>query len=144
MNTSDLMGIAVAVSASSKDPNRKVGAIIVTPFGDPIAWGYNGFPRRLNDDHRLYDPETKLKLMVHAELNAIINCARQGHRTVGNTLVCTLAPCVKCSIEIIQAGITHVVCPDTPALEPRSKWAKGAIEGKQLLAEAGVCLTYLY
>ena len=46
---------------------------------------------------------------VHAELNAILNCARNGVPTVGATIYCTMTPCPNCAMAIIQAGIIEVV-----------------------------------
>ena len=46
---------------------------------------------------------------VHAELNAILNCARNGVPTVGATIYCTMTPCPNCAMAIIQAGIIEVI-----------------------------------
>lgn len=49
----------------------------------------------------------------HAERNCIVNAAREGIRTKGCWLVSYSPwPCVPCAIEIVNAGITHVVCLD--------------------------------
>jgi len=48
-------------------------------------------------------------LSVHAEINAIINCARNGVYTLGATLYCTMQPCPACGMAIIQAGIIEVI-----------------------------------
>jgi dCMP deaminase len=140
----NMMRIATAVSEGSKDPKRKVGAIIVKPDGSPISWGYNGLARGLHDTQaRLNDPETKLQLVVHAEANAVFNAARSGTSTLGGIMLATLFPCVNCANAIIQAGITEVICPDTKALEPRSKWSAAMDTSMELLLEAGVKLTLL-
>ena len=46
---------------------------------------------------------------VHAEQNAIINCARNGVSTLGAILYCTMTPCLTCAMTIIQAGIVKVI-----------------------------------
>ena len=46
---------------------------------------------------------------VHCEVNAILNCARNGISTLGSTLYVGMTPCVTCSMAIIQAGIVEVV-----------------------------------
>jgi dCMP deaminase len=46
---------------------------------------------------------------VHAEQNAIVNCARNGVSTLGSTLYCTMTPCPVCTKLIIQAGIIKVI-----------------------------------
>lgn len=46
----------------------------------------------------------------HAERNALINAAREGIRTKGNTLYLTCGiPCKDCMIETINAGIAEIV-----------------------------------
>lgn len=46
---------------------------------------------------------------VHAEQNAIINCARNGVSTLGATIYTTMTPCTTCAMSIIQAGIIRVI-----------------------------------
>jgi len=46
---------------------------------------------------------------VHAEINAILNCARNGVSTLGSTLYVGMTPCTICTMAIIQAGIVEVV-----------------------------------
>lgn len=54
---------------------------------------------------------------VHAEMDAIISVARQGHSgLVGSTLYCSTYPCHSCARHIIDAGIVRVVY-----LEPYEK-----------------------
>ena len=45
----------------------------------------------------------------HAELNAILNCARNGVPTVNATIYCSMTPCLNCCMAIIQAGIIEVI-----------------------------------
>ena len=59
-------------STMSKDPSSKVGAVLVKDRRI-VGTGFNGFPRGLHDDRRLWDREQKLPRIVHAEMNAIIN-----------------------------------------------------------------------
>lgn len=74
-----------------------------------LATGYNGLPRGFEDhDERLQRP-VKYDLIVHAEMNAIIQCARNGVSPVGATLYSSFSPCIHCSLAIVQAGITKVV-----------------------------------
>jgi dCMP deaminase len=46
---------------------------------------------------------------VHAEINTILNCARNGVSTLGSTLYVGMTPCVTCAMAIIQAGIVEVI-----------------------------------
>jgi len=46
---------------------------------------------------------------IHAELNAITQCALDGVSTKGATLYCTASPCYDCSKVIVRAQIRRVV-----------------------------------
>jgi dCMP deaminase len=47
---------------------------------------------------------------IHAEMNAILQAARIGISLEGGTLYCTMTPCMRCTMSIIQVGIKRVVC----------------------------------
>jgi deoxycytidylate deaminase len=48
---------------------------------------------------------------VHAEMEAILACARTGGNPSGATLYCTTSPpCHNCAKHIVDVGITRVVC----------------------------------
>jgi len=48
---------------------------------------------------------------VHAEVNPIMQAAREGRSTVGATLYAYCGtPCINCAKEIIQAGVKRIVC----------------------------------
>ena len=127
-------------SKMSKDPSSKIGAVIVGPDREVRSLGFNGFPRGIEDTYeRLNDRDEKLKIIVHAECNAILNAARVGIPLKGSTLYLSSpfggVPCTRCSVEIIQSGITKVVCHigDCP-----DRWKDYLIFSKNLLKEAGV------
>jgi len=52
---------------------------------------------------------TEFGRVVHAEMEAILSCARIGISTVSASLYCTTFPCHNCAKHIIDAGITRVV-----------------------------------
>lgn len=52
---------------------------------------------------------TEFGRVVHAEMEAMLSCARIGIKTVGASLYCTTFPCHNCAKHIIGAGITRVV-----------------------------------
>ena len=52
---------------------------------------------------------TEYGRVVHAEMEALLSCARNGQTTVGATLYCTTFPCHNCAKHIIAAGVTRVV-----------------------------------
>ena len=76
---SHFLRMALLCAQMSKDPNTQVGAVIVGPDREVRSTGFNGLPRGVADTaERLHDRETKLKLIVHAEMNAVLNAARHG------------------------------------------------------------------
>lgn len=99
--------LAETVSSWSKDPSRKVGSVIVDSNRRVVSLGYNGFPRGVSDSAERYaDREFKLKLVCHAERNALDNSSAS---VEGATLYATLFPCNECVKSIIQRGISKVV-----------------------------------
>ena len=141
------LDMALHCAAMSKDPNTRVGAVLVGPDNEVRGTGYNGFPRGIADTSaRLNDRDLKLRLMVHAERNAILNCARAGIQTKGCTLYLAATdhtgavwggcPCTACSLEIIQAGIATVVAHPFKAVP--SSWRDDIAFASVVLAEAGV------
>lgn len=125
-------------SEMSKDPSTKVGAVIVGPDREVLSMGFNGFPRGvLDSEERLSNRDLKYKLMVHAELNAILGAARHGTRLFYSYLYVNATPCHRCAVEIIQSGIKTVIA------RPRKleKWIDTQVLAKELFKEAKV--TYM-
>ena len=58
---------------------------------------------------------------VHAEMNALIQAAKQGHAVEGTTAYVTNMPCTTCSKTLIAGGVRRIVIfsdyHDTLALE---------------------------
>jgi dCMP deaminase len=124
------MELASQISSWSKDPNTKVGAVIVDEDRRVCGIGFNGFPAGVVDRPEvLRDSETKHACTIHAEVNAIHNSAR----TKGCTIYTTLAPCAQCMAQIIQAGIVAVVYGDR---HPKIDYT----HTQQMSAESGVLL----
>jgi dCMP deaminase len=131
----------------SKDPRTRVGAIIVGPDREIRSAGFNGFPRGIADTaERLNDRDMKLRLVVHGEMNAVLAAARTGTPLKGCTLYLAATddtgevwggvPCTRCTVEVIQAGITEIVS-FTPKAVP-SKWHDDLALARTILAEAGI------
>jgi len=118
----------------SKDPDKQVGALVVSP--DRRSWtpGYNGLPAGIADTpERLNNRAYKLRRTIHAEVNALFNCPT---RPVGHTLyVWPIPPCDLCAGVIIQNGIAEVWAP---AVSLTSSWYDSCNEGRELLEEAGI------
>lgn len=108
------LAMAEVIARRSKDPSTKVGAILVSPDRRELACGFNGFPSSILDyaailNKEVTEPLSKYDVIVHAEMNAILNCVR---RPEGWTLYCTHRPCITCAKHIIAAGVAHVFCYD--------------------------------
>lgn len=102
-----MLDLASHVANWSKDPNTKVGAVIMQPDHRVASMGYNGFPRGVGDDEdRWSDRQTKERFVCHAERNALDN-ADQSLR--GCTVYVTLQPCADCTKSMIQRGILRLV-----------------------------------
>lgn len=125
--------LACNVANWSKDPDVKVGALVVSPDRRSVGWGFNGFPRGVEDNaERLDHKPMKNFLMVHAELNAILNARTS---LEGWTMYVTRHPCSKCSQAVIQSGIRRVVFPH---ISEGSSWVHDCLDGTKMLTEAGV------
>lgn len=141
--------LALFHAAMSKDPSTRVGAVIVGPDREVRSSGFNGFPRGIADlPERLFDRETKLELIVHAEMNALIQAARIGVPVKGCTLYLAATddtgqvwggpPCTRCTVHAIQAGITRIV--SRPLKPGPSKWHADLARARGLLCEAAIPL----
>ena len=119
----------------SKDPSTKVGAVLVSPNRAQVILGYNGFPRGVWDQEELYNnKEEKYSRVVHAELNAILNCPV---RPEGWTIyVSPLPPCCECTKAIIQSGIKKVVCRKMENVSER--WKESWRVSHSMLLQADV------
>lgn len=120
----------------SKDPSRGVGAVIVSPSRQIVATGFNGLPRGIEDRPERLERPVKYDLIVHAEMNAIVQCARNGVTPVGGTIYTSFAPCVHCTLSVIQSGIVRVVT--YRAAEGDEHWLESFRKSRELLAESGV------
>jgi dCMP deaminase len=125
------LDLAEFVSSWSKDPSTKVGAVITDEKNRIVSIGYNGFPTNIGDDDRLNDRETKYKIIVHGEMNAILFANR-------SLEFCTLytypfMPCSRCASMIVQAGIQRVVSYNNMP----DRWKQEFDLSKYLFKEAG-------
>lgn len=130
--------LAAHVAQWSKDPSTKVGAVIVNPNRIVVGLGYNGFPRGVHDlPSRLNDRQEKYALMIHAEVNAILNA---NANVAGCTLYTwPLAPCSDCSVFIAQAGIKRVVAPE-PSDDIIMRWGDSLLTSERCFIECNVQL----
>lgn len=73
---------------------------------DPKTWKPEA--RRLLNGTRILDI-TEYGRSVHAEMEALLCCARSGSSPVNGSLFCTTFPCHNCAKHIVAAGIIRVV-----------------------------------
>ncbi len=106
------MGIASLSALRSKDPSTQVGACVVDQDHKVVSIGYNGMPRRIEDEALPWGHgeglDSKYLYVCHAEFNAILN-TRNGSALNGCSIYVTLFPCNECAKAIIQVGIREVV-----------------------------------
>jgi|TARA_R110002167_G_C12694674_1_gene652774 dCMP deaminase len=135
------LDLARNIAQWSKDPSTQCGAVVIGQSGQVLSQGYNGFPRGMDDDEELYnDRNSKYDRIVHAEMNAIYNCAHSGVSLNGATLYVHGLPCChECSKAIIQVGIKEVVMSESNNI----RWNDSCSKGMDFLEEAGIKITYL-
>lgn len=138
------LDICKVVAARSKDPNTKLGCVIVGPAHEIRTTGYNSFPRGIRDDvpERLVRP-TKYLWIEHAERNAICNAARCGTPLEGCTLYVEIMPCMDCARAIVQAGIREVVVSGNRMRQYSSEFYDEQFRNSHILfREAGVLVRH--
>jgi dCMP deaminase len=104
------MSIANAAAELGTCPRANVGCCLVKD-NHVIATGYNGsIPGQAHC--------TELGCMVidghcqrtlHAEQNAILDCARRGISSVGTVLYTTHYPCMVCTRFLLAAGVSKII-----------------------------------
>lgn len=119
-------------SQRSHDPQTKCGCILVRE-NTVLSTGYNGFINDIDDKvlpnlrpSSIYQDISKYDFMVHAEHNAILNCAKCGVSTSGSTAYVTGEPCNWCLQYMWRAGISSIIYSDfnNPAMVQTEKHKK--------------------
>lgn len=143
---------ALHYAAKSLDPSTKVGCVITNADDEIITGGFNSFPKGVAyTDDRLTNRDQKLQLMVHGEMNAVLQAAKHGFSLKGSTLYMAAmdaktgdiwggCPCTRCTVEILQTGISRIV--SYPTVGSHSKWHMDTIFASNLLLEAGIPLVH--
>ena len=134
------MGMARSVGELSKDPDRKVGAVLVSPDRRQMSIGFNGFPPETEDlPSLLADRDFKNSNMRHAE----DNCLRQApFNPRGCSLYVTRYPCLPCATKIVEAGVARLVVPERPDFG-HARWGQSWAQAEGLLLRRGVYLLSL-
>ena len=95
-------------------------AVIVSPWNTILATGYVGSPPgqpHCDDAGRMMRTVIDEKgnksqhcvRTLHAEENAILQCAKDGIKLEGTTIYCKMVPCYNCAMRIVRVGIKRVV-----------------------------------
>lgn len=103
------MAQAHLLASRSTCTRLSVGATIIKD-NRIIAGGYNGSVAgevHCIDEGCLMEDHHCIRT-IHAEMNAILQCAKQGVSTEGATIYVTHFPCLNCTKSIIQAGIKTI------------------------------------
>jgi len=134
------INLAQHIAGWSKDPSTKCGAVI-TDGKRIVSLGFNGFPQGVNDtSERLGNRETKYRLVLHAEQNAMSFANRD---LTGCTIyVYPMPPCSRCAAQLIQAGIGRIVTKQ-PATDKLERWKDDFDLANEMYQESGVNLEYL-
>lgn len=106
------MNLAKLAAERSSCDRANVGAVIVNKDNRIIATGYNGSvgsktPHCDEIGHTMRDGHCIATL--HAELNCISYCAKEGIPLKGSTLYVTHFPCLNCTKALIQSGIVRII-----------------------------------
>ena len=130
------LALSEQIATWSKDPSRGVGAVSVSANKQVVSTGFNGLPRGVEDRPERLERPVKYDLIVHAEMNAIIQCARNGVSPIDCAIYSSFFPCVNCAIAVVQAGIRTVV-----TYLPESgddHWLDSIDKSRTVFDEAGV------
>lgn len=100
------MALAETLSSASYCQRAKVGCVLVKD-DTIISFGYNGMPKGF-DNKCENDSGATNPMVLHAESNTLMKCARHGISCRGAILYTTLMPCFECSKLIIQSGLKTV------------------------------------
>lgn len=110
------MSLALRVAELSHGVRAKVGSCLVTE-SDITVLGTNGLPKALGNELEYIVPTvgggknvlgTKNEV-IHAELNTILKCVKEGVSVKGATVYTTLSCCVQCASMLSSCGIKRVV-----------------------------------
>ena len=103
------MANAELISKRSTCDRAFVGAVLVKDKRI-IATGYNGGVSETDNCNEVghYMEDGHCIRTVHAEMNALIQCAKEGISTKNTEIYVTHFPCINCTKALLQAGIVKI------------------------------------
>lgn len=104
------MNLAMTVSQRGTCDRAYVGCLIVNKENRIVSTGYNGSikgnPHCDEIGHTMRDGHCIAT--IHAEMNALLYCAKEGISVNGCIAYVTHFPCLNCTKSLIQAGISKI------------------------------------
>lgn len=104
------MDLALNVATRSTCDRAFVGCVLVNSDNRIVSTGYNGAisgnPHCDEVGHTLRDGHCIAT--IHAEMNALLYCAKEGITVKGCICYVTHFPCLNCTKSLIQAGISKI------------------------------------
>jgi len=100
------MQFALLTSKRSSCNRLQVGCTIIKN-NRILSTGYNGFIQ--NAPHISIVSDGHEQATVHAEMNAIAFCAKNGINSEGSVAYITHYPCISCYKILVSAGITKII-----------------------------------
>lgn len=139
------MLVARVVALRASCDRKQVGAVLVRDHRI-LTTGYNGAPSGLPSceeaGHELMEINGRMSCVrtVHAEANAIFQCAKHGISldVPGTSCYVTALPCYNCFIALVQSGVKHIVYAER-YLSARS----GSIDVADLAKRNGILMQWI-
>lgn len=103
------ISLAHQVKLRSLDSQTKCGCVLVRQDNTPLGFGYNSPVRGVDDNLIPNVRPAKYIFYIHSELNALLNCLRNGISTLNAKAYVTGLPCPHCLQSMYQSGITEVI-----------------------------------
>lgn len=114
------LGLLEPLAKRATCDRGRSAAIIISPHNTILATGYVGSPPgqphcdqvgHLMKTVTCGDGSQSQHCMrtLHAEENAILQCAKDGIKLEGTTMYCKMIPCYNCAMRIIRVGIKRLV-----------------------------------
>lgn len=115
----------------SRCKKRQLGCVLVLDNGDgSYIEGTNGAPLSLKScdpcprivRNSISGADLDLCKAVHAERQTLLKAAKYGHKTEGAKLYSYMGvPCKDCMLELIEAGISEIICAKNTYYDELSK-----------------------
>ena len=125
------MNLAKAVAQRGTCDRAYVGCVLVNKDNRIVSTGYNGSitgNAHCNDvGHTMRDGHCIAT--IHAEMNALLYCAKEGISVKNSTCYVTHFPCLNCTKSLIQAGISKIYYHQGYRMDP---YAIELLENKQI------------